>query len=130
MENAYAQALWNSIEKGMKPEDALHALRESLKREGREALLPRIANAFSRIAQRHANRNNVSLTVADKAHEHSAFTAVHEMLTKLGVSKDDVEVRVDPSLIGGWRLEGREQLIDASYKKHLLAIYRRATQSV
>ena len=39
-----------------------------------------------------------------------------------------MKVRVDDSLIGGWRLEGRERLIDASYKELLLSIYNRATQ--
>ncbi len=37
-------------------------------------------------------------------------------------------VQIDSDLIGGWRMESGEHLIDNSYKKHLLTIYNAATQ--
>jgi F0F1-type ATP synthase delta subunit len=129
MENAYAQALWNVIEKGMNPQDAVRALHDKLKAEGRAVLLPRIAHAFSRLARTESNRQVVTLTIADKAHEHTAAKDAIAASATSHLAEKDIEVHVDPSLIGGWRLEGREQLIDASYKKHLLAIYTAATHS-
>ena len=125
MENAYATSLWKVIEKGMKPTDAVRAMHTKLASEGREALLPRIARAFERLAAQKSGRDAVTLTVADSAHAHASQkdAAAH------GFDMKDVEMHVDPTLIGGWRLEGREQLVDASYKKHLLAIYRATTHS-
>ena len=42
----------------------------------------------------------------------------------------DVDVALDDSLIGGWRLEGRGNLVDASFKKSLLDMYNRTTQKI
>jgi F0F1-type ATP synthase delta subunit len=129
MENAYAQALWTVIAKGTKPHDAVRIMHEKLKAEGREALMPRIARAYARLAARESNRTRVTLAVADKAHEHLALKSAAAEIASLGIDEKDVEVRVDPTLIGGWRLEGREALVDSSYKKHLLAIYHAATHA-
>ncbi|HVM73730.1 MAG TPA: F0F1 ATP synthase subunit delta [Candidatus Paceibacterota bacterium] len=125
MEKAYAQALWMVIKKGMKPSGAIRAMHEKLTREGRAALMPRIAWAFDHIARRDANRTALTLTVADEAHAPRA----HKEASHAGLDLERVENRVDTTLIGGWRLEGQEQLIDASYKRHLLAIYRAATHA-
>ena len=125
MEKAYALALWRIITKGTKQSDAVLAMHEKLKREGREALWPRIANAFARIAAHDHDRNSVTLSVADAAHRDSA----HKEAAAAGLDVKDAKSHVDPTLIGGWRLEGREHLVDASYKKHLLAMYRAATRS-
>jgi F0F1-type ATP synthase delta subunit len=38
-------------------------------------------------------------------------------------------VIIDDSLIGGWRMVNGNTLIDASYKKQLLDMYRGATRS-
>ena len=130
MENAYAQALWNVIQKGTKPDDAVRVLHEKLRGEGREALMPRIALAFSRLAQKESNRETVTLTVANKSHEHAARQEAFAAPARSHLAEKGVTVHVDPTLIGGWRLEGAEELIDASYKKHLLAIYRASTRSV
>ena len=125
MENSYAEALWKMIENGMKPADAVTAMHRVLKVEGRENLLPRIAQAFERLAGRKQSRTQATLTVADSTHQDSArkAAALHGLDTK------EATVHIDPTIIGGWRFEGAEELVDASYKKHLLAIYRAATSA-
>ena len=128
MENGYAQALWNIIRGGMEPTKAVHALHEQLKKSGRVSLAPRIARAFERIAARDRAHTAVVLTVADKKHEHTARTQAAAS-SKIDLTEKNVEVSIDPTLIGGWRLDARETLIDGSYKKHLLAIYRAATNA-
>lgn len=128
MERAYAQALWQMVSRGMEPSKAVHAVHAQLKAQGRETLMPRIARAFERLAARESARTVVTLTVADKAHEHAAHKEATAILTKLGLEKISIETHLDDTIIGGWRIEGREQLVDASYKKHLLAIYNLATR--
>ena len=91
--------------------------------------MPRVAKAFERLAARESARNTVTLTIADKTHEHTAHKEAGAILAKLGLAESPVKTHIDDSLIGGWRIEGNEHLIDASHKKHLLAIYNLATHS-
>ena len=127
METAYAQALWKMVNDGMIPAKAVHALRETLISQGREALLPRIASAFARIAEREAKRSDVVLTIAREKDERRAHKEAKGLLSEMGVEVKDLKTQVDDTLIGGWRLEGRESLVDASYKNQLLELFNRAT---
>ncbi|MEK7133952.1 MAG: F0F1 ATP synthase subunit delta [Patescibacteria group bacterium] len=129
MENAYAQALMRMMSRGMNPKDAVAALHTLLVRLGRESLLPKIGRAFGRLAEREGGRTGITLTVARHKDTHAAQHAIKDILSKMKTDTDEVVVRTDDSLIGGWRLEGRERLIDASFKKYLLSLYNRATQS-
>src|SRR3989338_7653539 len=127
MEQSYAQALWKMVEGGMTPAKAVRALQETLKVHGREALLPRIASAFARIAQRETKRSDVVLTLAREKDGRHAHKEIKEMLTRMGVTSKDLKTQIDDTLIGGWRLEGKETLVDASYKNQLLELYNRVT---
>ncbi len=128
METAYAQALAKMITNGKKPKEAVEALRQLLVRRGRETLLPKIGRAFARIAQREQVGTGVVLTAARESDHHVAHREAESFLSAMGVDARDVTMRTDESLIGGWRLEGRERLVDASFKKQLLSLYNRATQ--
>ena len=127
MENAYAEALWKMLQKGMKPKEAVRTLSELLTKSGRQSLLPKIGRAFVKIAEREESRTRVILSVAREKDARRAHKEVKKLLSDMRVPSVDVTVHVDDSLIGGWRLEGRENLIDASFKKHLVSIYNRAT---
>ena len=127
METAYAQALWKMVEGGMTPAKAEHALRDTLKAHGREQLMPRIARAFARIAQREAKRTDVVLTVAREKDERRAHKEIKDALSRMGVETKALKTQVDDTLIGGWRLEGKETLVDASYKNQLIELYNRVT---
>ena len=117
MENNYALALWKSVENGMEAKKAVHSLLESLKTSGRTTLMPRILRAFERLAEREAKQSRERIFVArekDGAHAKHAAGSQH------------AQVHVDETLIGGWRLEAGETLVDASWKKYLLEMYNRA----
>jgi F0F1-type ATP synthase delta subunit len=113
----------------MDAKDAVRAIHDRLAKEGRAVLLPRVAHAFMRIAERESRKSDYTLTVA---REHDLAHAKKEMkaLTgDLGIDVDNLKTQVDDSLIGGWRLEGNERLVDASYKKGLLDIYNGVTRA-
>ena len=122
MENSYAQALWQMIEGGMQPKKAIASLFEHLKARGRTALMPRLARAFARIAEREARRGLV-LSVARREDARAAALAVQETLKDMKTASEDVRITIDENQIGGWRLEGDGTLIDASYKRYLLDLY-------
>lgn len=126
MENAYAQALSRAVESGAKPAEAVKKLHESLERNGRLGLWPRISYAFRRLAQAQEKNSLMTITIADKKHEHRLRNEAAEALIDFEIDAGGIETRVDETLIGGWRLEGREHLIDASYKQYLLEMYNRS----
>ncbi len=123
MENAYAAALWKIVQKGTPTEVAVRALYEKLALEGRVALLPRISKAFERLAARNSARSTVTLSVADLSQEGNISIAA----AATGIDLTHAMIKEDPTLIGGWRIDAPEKLVDASYKKDLLAIYRATT---
>lgn len=122
MENGYAQALYKAITGGIAPKKAIEALHAQLVRENRAGLMPHIARAFARVAQREHAKDRSVLFVA---REHDASHAAHEA-GKYAEMKDHDTV-VDSTLIGGWRLEHKDVLVDNSYKAHLLDIFNRVT---
>ena len=130
MESAYAQALWELVEKGASPRDAVHKIHSLLQQHGREGLMPRIASAFERIADERRRAEGVTLSVARHSDLARAHREVKHALAEHGKGTiDGAEEVVDESLIGGWRLEGKETLLDASFKNHLLTLYNRLTTS-
>lgn len=116
MPELYAQALARLLESGMAPKEAVRSLKALLERRGQVTLFPRIARAFTNLAARERRRTEVRLIVARSSDEKAARE-------ESGAS--DATLSIDESLIGGWRLEGRGRLVDASWKKALLALYTR-----
>jgi hypothetical protein len=118
MHQAYAQALWELIQKGEQPKEAVVKIHHALKARGRASLMPAVGRAFERLAQREALKNASVLVVARKQDEAKA---------RRESGAKDAELRVDPSIIGGWRLFDRGALRDESWKSALLSIYNAAT---
>ena len=127
MQEEYAEALRKIIENGSSPKSAVKAIHTALYLRGRSALLPRIARAFARIISRMESRDRIVLKVARESQGKKHLKEVSRMLTDLKIKSSDVKIVADNCLIGGWRLEGREILRDASYKKQLLDIYERVS---
>lgn len=127
MEQQYAQALWQMIEGGMDHKKAVDSLHKKLEAEGRTQMWGRIGKAFERIAQRSLQRSRLTLFVAREKDAHRATSEAKKALETMKYQAKDMNVKVDESLIGGWRLEGAEHLVDASFKKQLLSIYNRST---
>src|SRR5437870_2511994 len=117
MEQAYAQALWKMVEKGLDAKKAVAALLEILKKHGRGALLPRIGKAFQRLAAREMQKQSLVLSVAREKDESRAIKEARAILKELGEDQKHISIKIDENLVGGWRLEGRGRLVDASYRK-------------
>ncbi len=133
MEKVYAQALWQLVSTGMGAKEAVHAIHARLEKEGRAVLMPRVAHAFERIAERESRKRDYTLTVAresDLTHaKREAKKALSTHTSDSHAESVDLKTQVDDSLIGGWRLEGNEVLVDVSYKKRLLDLYNGVTSA-
>lgn len=119
MEQAYAQALWELIQKGDKPKEAVTKIQKALADKGRAALMPAVGKAFERLAQREAQKNRSVLVVARKSDEAKA---------RRESGAKDAELTIDESIIGGWQLFDKGSLRDESWKSALVSIYNNATR--
>ena len=128
MEKMYAQALWQLVSNGMDAKQAVHAIHARLEKEGRAILMPRVGRAFARIAERESRKTDFTLTVAREEDLAHAKKDMKALTGDLGIDVDSLKTQVDDTLIGGWRLEGNEKLVDASYKKQLLDLYNSVTR--
>lgn len=119
MEKAYAQALWELIQKGEKPKEAVTKIHKVLAERGRAALMPAVGKAFERLAQREAQKNRSVLVVARKSDESKA---------RKESGAQDAELSIDESIIGGWLHYEKGQVRDESWKNALVSIYNSATR--
>jgi F0F1-type ATP synthase delta subunit len=120
LEKTYARALWELLQKGEKPKEAVTKIHAALQQKGRAALMPAVGKAFERLAQREAQKNRSVLVVARKSDESRA---------RRESGAKEAELSVDESIIGGWQLFDRGVLKDESWKSALLSIYNGATRS-
>ena len=128
MDKAYAQALWRILEAGTAPKEAVKTLCEVLAARGRLGLLPKIARSFKLLAARTEAKSVVVLKVAREADAKHALKEASELLKGARIKTSDVKISIEENLIGGWRLEGRELLHDASHKRQLLDIYENVSE--
>lgn len=129
MDKAYATALWRIIQDGVAPKKAVKSVHEALVARGRAGLLPRISKAFARLASRAEMKDSVILKIAKEKDKKTAVKKIKTLLADKNIKASEVSVSIDENLIGGWRLEGRELLRDASYKKQLLDIYEKVSNA-
>lgn len=126
MEKQYAHALVEAMKRGVAPEKALTELRSLVSSRGHDALWGRIARELSRIAARERAKEPV-LTVAREADIAAARSRAEAELAGKGIDTAKLHVKTDDTLIGGWELVAPGFRIDASFKKHLLDLYRTLT---
>jgi F0F1-type ATP synthase delta subunit len=109
----------------------VHAVFERLQADGRATLMPRVGRALARIYERESNKRDLVLTVARESDIAKAKKEAKDVISAfMGESGTaDLKTQVDDSLIGGWRLEGNERLVDASFKKQLLDVYQGVTSA-
>ncbi|NND05678.1 MAG: ATP synthase F1 subunit delta [Saprospiraceae bacterium] len=88
-------------------------------RKGRENLLPEIVDSFKEQYRTHKQISPVMLTTA-VALDEKTIAQIKEKLIQSGQTEKNVEllVKVDPSLIGGFRLEfeGKEYNTSLAYR--------------
>ena len=129
----YAEALVAVLEKNEKASkkeitDIVARFHALVKARGHEALLKMIPRELARIAERQENDNRVTLVTAD-AKSRSKWEHAYDHYVKEGILSEEQpkEILVDESIIGGFQLKTKDTLIDGSYKKSLLELYRNIT---
>lgn len=119
MEKTYAAALERLIKAGENETVLFEKLSRHLAAVGRAKLLPRIARELCT----RAARARAAAPVVEIAREEDREPALREA-GHLGFAG---EVRVNHSLIRGWRAKKSGTLVDRSAKRALVDIYRNIT---
>jgi F0F1-type ATP synthase delta subunit len=129
----YAEALYEALtEKNVKTEADAHKVftrfRKVLALRGHEKLLPFVVHELEKIAVREKNNNQVLLVTADKKSQ-TKWSHAYDHYKKEGVVPKGAALQelVDESIVGGYQIRTKDTLIDASYKKSLLELYRKIT---
>ena len=126
----YAEALYGAL-KGKDEEEGIRVFahfREVLKSRGHSALLSFIPHELEKITERERAHHQVELVTADTesatkwAHAYDHYE--QEGIIQKNATRRDV---VDPSIVGGFQIRTKELLIDGSYKKPLVQLYKKIT---
>ncbi len=123
----YTHAVLELIHEGMNVDEAFRGLTYTLIQRGHRSLFPAILRELERNAEKIALKETATLTLAKKDDETKLKTEIGEALALLNATSHTV--RTDPTITGGFILEGNEKRIDESYKKKLLTLYRSLTAS-
>ena len=97
-------------------------------RSGHDRLLPFIASELEKIMAREKDRNEVVLVTADNKSA-SKWSHAYDHYEKEGIIPKGAERRdvVDETIVGGFQIRTKDTLIDGSYKKSLVELYRNIT---
>ncbi|OIP64931.1 MAG: hypothetical protein COV32_01155 [Candidatus Yonathbacteria bacterium CG10_big_fil_rev_8_21_14_0_10_43_136] len=129
----YAEALYGALNgKHVKNESDSRKIfthfRKVVSARGHDGLLPFVAHEFGKIVTRERDRNEVILVTADNksvgkwAHAYDHYEK--EGIIPKGATRRDV---VDESIVGGFQIRTKDTLVDGSYKKSLVELYRNIT---
>lgn len=130
---SYAEALYGALkgEKGNSDASAKKILthfRKVVASRGHEKLLPFIARELEKILAREKDKNEVLLVTANTKSlskwSHAYDHYIREGIIPKNATRTDV---VDESIIGGFQIRAKGTLIDGSYKKSLVDLYRQIT---
>ncbi len=116
----WAKAFIQVIEAGKSPKEALENMKNALKRQGKLKILPKILLEIKKQLQKQ-ERRLPKLTVANEKALDEAKALIE--------NPENVKVITDDTLIGGYIFEKNGHMIDKSFKRALLDLYRRIVKS-
>lgn len=123
MSDTYATAAYLALEDGMMLPDVLKRLVEVLEKRGHSKLYGGILRELEKkIAGAEEAKTTVRL--ADTDDEKVLKAEIAAALTEIG-GEQVYELETDESLVGGFVLETKDRMVDASYKRSLLSLYRK-----
>ncbi len=126
MKNAYVTALTQSILAGTDIETALTRLRARLERQGHLRLYGQILKASARVLEAKLKETVPQVVVAKTGavNRETLMSAI----TRLSADQSTYEEQVDETIVGGFIVRFKDQVLDASYKRRLLDLYRQVTK--
>ena len=104
-------------------EEYLSNMKALLKKRGHESLYPSIVRVFVSLSARETDVA-ASVSVAKKDDIARYKEEILETARAMGLSGVTLNQKVDETLVGGFRVESEDQVVDKSYKRSLIELYR------
>lgn len=125
-EALYAALKWRASESDFKKVFA--SFRKVVSNRGHDRLFPFIMRELEKIIAREKIKNEVVLVTSERSSQskwsHAYDHYEKEGIIPKGATRTDA---VDESIVGGFQIRTRDTLIDGSYKKSLVELYRKIT---
>lgn len=127
----YAEALYGALQGVAEESDSKKVLtrfRKVLSARGHDKLLPFISRELDKILLREKGKKEVVLVTADSKSK-GKWAHAYDHYEKEGSIPKGALLRevIDESIVGGFQIRMKDTLIDGSYKKSLLELYRSVT---
>lgn len=120
----YAKATYQAIEEGLSVQKAFAQLDVLLKKKGHTKLKAGILRALLSHTNRQQTSDAPTVTLAREKFWDKYRHEVARALEGLGVEGKPTIVE-DTNIVGGYRVEYKDKLLDNTYKDKLLALYRK-----
>jgi len=126
MKNAYVTAITQSILAGQSVEEVLVRVRARMTAHGHMRLYSQVLRAAARVLGAKEKRAVPQVTLAKVGGVDESVLAA--AIARLGAEGKSYEVTIDETLIGGFTARFKDTLLDASYKRSLVDLYRKITK--
>ena len=123
----YAHALYDALQRGgeLDAEKLVNNFLAVVKTKGHRSLLPAILREYEKLVLSRAALDRGVLEVAKESDVTAHKERIKVAAKTLGASVETLEVRENPALVGGFVLRKEAEQYDASYRRQLLALYRK-----
>lgn len=122
----YARGLFEAgVGKDVSEADRLvESLVALLKRKGHLSLRPAIAREYRRLSMLEGEKGRARVVLAREQDAAKFRNEIAEELAAISMTGESRQ-EYDGTLVGGYRIEHKDTVVDASYKTQLLSLYRK-----
>jgi F0F1-type ATP synthase delta subunit len=119
----YAHATYQVINSGLGVDAALTKLKLVMQKRGSMRLYPRVLKELIALLEKQTHRTVTTVTVARVKDISRHDLDIEKALISLGAAKE-YTTAVDPTIVGGFKISKYDRVIDSTYKRRLVALYR------
>lgn len=122
----YARALHSVLQDNQSDLDkVLSNFFRVVKLRGDEKLRTRILKTYLSLLEEEVDEKKVFLVVSNIKDEKEVLQAYDDYVKKGVIPEESIkEIKVDETIIGGFQIKNKKILIDGSYKKNLIELYK------
>ena len=126
MKQAYITALTSALLSTKDVESVLKSTYALLEEKGHLRLWPSVLKGVVRTLEKQEVGKIPQVTVATEGSLN--VSELKKALTELSIEETETTTVVDPSIIGGFIIQHQDKMLDRSYKRALVEIYRKVTK--
>ena len=119
----YSNALFDLLQKKGEGDNVFASLKSLLHKKGHSKLYPQILKELLKKFNKNTAQSTTRVVVSRASDLTTLESSILSAINTLSAEKK-FTTEIDPTLIGGFKIIGHDQVIDQSYKKQLLTIYR------